>query len=195
MPLLHPDYSVEARNIIKIMLVGHARDGFKLLLEYREHYSFDFISPLQLLCMVHICDVMATVAEVDDYIHDLTDPIRFCLETLNEARFSYPIAAPLQKMFIISMNEANAPIPPDLRETVREVESLGLDELLNSVTRPNYKQPTSQLQPSMEQTLAWDFVQELTRRGLGPGGQSKGKGRWDDADGVGRVNVEDLLNP
>ena len=195
MPLLGPEYSMEARNIIRSMLVGHAKDGLKLLLDYREHYSFDFISPLQLLCMVHICDVMATVAHVDDYIHDLTDPIRFCLETLKEAKFSYPIASPLQKMFLISMNEANVAIPPDLREMIREVESLGLDELLNSVTRPNYRQPTSQLQPSMEKTLAVDFVQELLRRGLGPGQKSQGKGRWDEVDGTGRVDVGDLLNP
>ena len=69
-----------------------------------------------------------------------------------------------------------------------------MDDMLNAVTRPSYRQPIGQLVPSMDKTLAWDFVKELERRGFVPRGR-KGKERWDEVDGIGRVNVEDLLNP
>lgn len=186
---------MRARDVLKHLLIHHAREAFALLVRYQERYSFHYISPLYLLCTVHICDCLATNAHPNDYINDFPDPVRFCFAALEEAKFSYPIAAPLQKMFATSLTDANVPIPPDLTPLIRSLNSLCLDDLLNAVTRPSYRQPIGQLVPSMDKTLAWDFVQELERRGLAPKGNSKGKARWDEADGVGKMGVGAMLNP
>ena len=126
----------------------------------------------------------------------MPNPVTFCFLALQEAKTSYYIAASLQKMFAVALKEASVPIPPEIEPLIRSVDSLCLDDMLNSMTRPSYKSPVGQLIPSMDAALAWDFVKELERRGFAPGGIPKGKARWDEVDGVGpKLGLGDLLNP
>ncbi|KAL8818694.1 MAG: hypothetical protein Q9191_007885 [Dirinaria sp. TL-2023a] len=139
------------------ILLSHAHRGLELLVQYRNVYGAFYQSPLQLFCLVHICDAIVTH---DAHGSSTTDVIRFCIEDLQEAKAGYPLAGPLQRMFANSMAESNVAIPSDLERLVGPSHQYQLDDLLNACTRPSYKISIAQLRPNISPTLAHDFMDE-----------------------------------
>lgn len=134
--------------------------GLDLLQLYRLHFTYQFQSPLQLFSTVHICDTSIRFNRESPSTADSTaDTVRFCLESLQEAKFGYAIAGPLQQMFCISMAEYQVPIPDDLVEDIRASSECEPEHLLDACTRPTYKQPLKQILPNLDQNLGVDFVQ------------------------------------
>lgn len=115
------------------------------------------MTPLQLFCTVHLCDAL-----VRQHTHDPSpvDPIRFCLESLQEAKAGYPLAGPLQQMFRISMGEYNVTVPNDLERLIGDSSRNGPEEFLDACTRISYQQPTSHILLSLDSGVSQEFVRE-----------------------------------
>ena len=131
--------------------------GVDLLFRYKTAYSDHFVTPLQLFCLVHLCDAVARY----DRSGEVTDQaIRFCLSSLEEAKTGYPLAGPLQKMFRVALSEYQLPIPRELERMMGSTLRLSSEQLLKVCTRMTYRVPISQLLPSMDSDLGQQFVEE-----------------------------------
>ena len=148
--------TLESYTYLKNLMNKDCTRGLDLLKLYRLHFSYQYQSPLQLLSTVHICD---TSIRFDRESPSTADTIRFCLESLQEAKVGYSIAGPLQQMFWISMAEYQVPIPDDLIEAIRASSECEPEHLLDACTRPTYKQPLKQILPNLDKNLGVDFVQ------------------------------------
>lgn len=130
--------------------------GLDLLKLYRLYFTYQYQSPLQLFSTVHICD---SSIRFDRENPSIADTIRFCLESLQEAKVGYSIAGPLQQMFCLSMAEYQIPVPDDLVEAIHASSECEPEHLLDACTRPTYKQPLKQILPNLDKNLGVEFVQ------------------------------------
>lgn len=137
------------------LLVHHAHAGLHLLHQYRDTYGIAYLSPLQLVCLVLLCDASVRYDGVDEATPQI---IQFCLTSLQDAKRGYPVAGALQKMFLNSLSEYNLPVPDELERLVAPSTHLGLEKLLDAFTRPTYKQPIIQILPNVDPNLARDFI-------------------------------------
>ena len=160
-PMLYLEQSKDStRDAISDLLVKHAKEGFACLVRYCRMYGAAYQTPIQLYCLVHICDAVMTH---DRRGQSKPEAIRFCMEVLEEAKQSYPLAKPLQHMFAAAVNECNISLPDDLERLLGSNERYQVDELLNACTRLTYRTPIDQLKPNLEPTLADDFIDEWQR--------------------------------
>lgn len=157
-PLMHlverdqPPY-----DYLRGLIIHHAKQGLALLRQYQQMFTFIYQSPLQLFCVVHICDALVRYGAPDESRPDI---VRFCIECLQAAEASYPLAGPLQKMFSLAMTEYGMPISDDFERLNVHLSQYGPEEMLEAVTRLTYRVPISQLLPSMRPTLAEEFVRQ-----------------------------------
>ena len=157
-PLLHLDTPHKASlDYLRGLVVKHAETAFVLLTQYRDAYSFRYITPILLFCIVHTCDALI---KYDGRDGSTTETARFCLEGLEEAKVGYPLAGSLQKMFRQALNDNNVSIPDELERLCGPSSRYGPEELLDACTRPSYQQPTAQLLPNMNSGLAHDFMDD-----------------------------------
>lgn len=155
-PLLHLDKHYKASHLyLQNLLIKHARIGLALLIQYRNAYTFHYQSPIQLFCIVHICDALV---KYDTAGVSTPDTVRFCLESLQESKVGFPMAGPLQKMFRLALAGYNIPLADDLERLIGPSSYYGPDELLDACTRPTYQQPIAQLLPNFDPSLAQDFM-------------------------------------
>ncbi len=147
----------DSYEYLRDRIIEHAHQGLDLLKQYRLNFTSHFQSPLQLFCNVHVCDAFVKYGR-----HDLNsaDTIRFCLESLQQAKVGYPIAGPLQKMFCLSMAEYDVPVPDDLVELVGHTSEYDPEDFLDACTRTTYKQPISQIIPNLHYDLGDEFVRD-----------------------------------
>lgn len=115
------------------------------------------MSPLQLFCTVHLCDAFVRQHPQDS---STADTIRFCLESLQEAKTGYPLAGPLQQMFRLSMGEYNVSVPKALERLIGNTSRYGLEEFLDACTRVSYQQPFGQILPNLDLSLGEEFVRD-----------------------------------
>ena len=127
----------------------------ELLLQYESIYGNFYLTPLQIFCMVHLCD---TVVRYDGHGNITPRMVDFCLTSLQEAKIGYPVAGPLQKMFRLSLAEYSIPIPNELERMIGVSARIGPEELLDACTRPTYRQPIAQILPNVEADLGQDFI-------------------------------------
>lgn len=193
-PLLYLETTNSTRDAIADQLIMHAKAGLALVVSYRQRYSAAYLTPVQLFCTVHICDAIVS--------HDRTgqsrqETIRFCIETLAEAKASYTLAGPLQRMFASSLSELDIPLTDDLKNLIGPPPTYQLDEFLNACTRPTYRVPIGQMLPTLKPTLAQDFMDEWQRT-RDQGNQNTEMGF--DGSGIGNddrqrsMHISSLLN-
>lgn len=164
--------------------------GLALLRQYEQMFTFVYQSPFQLLCIVHICEALVRYSDEEEKI---SDTVSFCLESLQTAKASYPIAGPLQKMFCLGLAEYGVPISDELENLIAPLSQYGPEEILEAITRLSYRIPISQLQPNMHRTLAEDFVRKRRQLGDGhPHTSELSEDAWEK--GSRRIQVESLLN-
>ena len=137
--------------------VDYAILGRDTLAEYKNLYSNYYLSPTQLFSMVHLCEA---IVHFDGQGSSTPDTVRFCLESLGEAKVNYPLAGPLQYMFRQSLAEHKIPVSDDIEQLLGTSSRLDPEDLLNACTRPTYKQPMALILPNMEKGLGQDFVNE-----------------------------------
>ena len=152
-------------------------------MRYRQRYGAAYQTPIQLFCTVHICDA---IVSHDRDASSCQETIRFCIESLAEAKASYPLATPLQKMFATSLNDLNIALPDDLAELIGPPSTYQIDELLGACTRMTYRAPIAQMLPSMKATLAQDLVDEWSKPC-----NKRDEGMRMDLDGAHAVDTKD----
>lgn len=159
-PILELDQTHESYDHLQNLIITNARQGLVLLVQYQKTYGYAYQSPLQLFCTVHICDALV---RHDGSNTSTEDVVRFCLECLEEAKFGYSVAGPLQQMFRLAVGELNVPVPDDLEKLIGPSSQYGPEEMLNACTRITYRPPMSQILSNMEPRLGQGFVRELKR--------------------------------
>lgn len=159
-PLLHLDHADGSYDHLRTLVIRQASEGFALITQHRNLYTSLYQSPLQLFCMVHICDALVRYHSESPSI---PETIQFCFESLQEAKVSYPIAGPLQQMFRLSLAEYNVPVPDHLKSLIGDSSQYGPEDFLNTCTRATYRQPIKQLLSNLDPALGIEFVQELQR--------------------------------
>lgn len=193
-PMLHLGHMTrDSYAQLQSLVLQHATAGLELLIHYRNMYSNSHISPLQLLCLVQLCDA---IVRYDRNRENTSQTMRFCLASLEDAKVGYPVAAPLQKMFRNSLAEYSLRVPDDLEELISQSMNLDQEALLDACTRTTYRQPLSQLLHNVHANTAQEFItrwQHLFARGGLPeeriraGSVTSGNER--------RFDIGSLLNP
>ena len=179
-PLLHIDhFDPKSYKQLLWVVVNHAKIGMELLTRYKRIYSNFYLSPLQLFCLVNLADA---VVLYDGHGDSTPRTVEFCLTSLEEAKAGYPVAAPLQKMFCISLTEYGISISDELERMIRVPARMAPEQLLDACTRPTYRQPIAQITHNMEEGLGQAFMDGLQRladvsleESLGSGSSSRGK--------------------
>lgn len=156
-PLLELEQTPNSQFYLRNLMIQHALQGLTLLAQYRDVYSCAYMTPLQLFCIVHLCDALV---RLHTQVPTTADIISFCLESLQEAKNSFSLAGPLQQMFRLAMAEYNVSVPNDLERLIGSSSRYGNEEFLNACTRISYQQPMSQILPSLDKGLGQDFVRE-----------------------------------
>ena len=194
-PLLSLNYFYqESYEQLVRFVVDHAKKGVELLAQYKSIYTNIYLSPLQLFCMVHLCDA---VVRYDGPGGTTPRTVEFCLTSLEEAKVGYPVAGPLQQMFRHSLTEYSIPIPEELEGMMGGVSArIGPEELLDACTRPTYKQPITQIIPNMEADSGQRFMDGWQRIAEGksaepPLGEVFGSGSYGRRTGLA---IGSLLN-
>ena len=171
-PLLYLEGTKDStHDAIQRLLVKHAEEGLALLIRFCQAYGASYLHPILLFCLVHLCDAIIT--------HDRASPsalqtIRFCIETLEEAKAGYPLARSLQQMFATAVGDCNLQLPPDLQGFIADEPSMyQLEKLLNAVTRPTYQAPISLLLPNLRPGLAQEFMDAWQRASATMDGDSR----------------------
>lgn len=146
---------MDSYDLLQGLIVNHAHAGLRLLQQYRSAYSNSYLSPIQLVCMVLLCD---TAVHYDAAGEATSQVIHFCLTSLQDAKRGYPVAGPLQKMFRNSLLEYNLPVSEELERLIGASARISPEGLLDAFTRPTYRQPITQIRPNMDANLATDFI-------------------------------------
>ncbi len=171
------------------VMIQHARRGVDLLIRYQQLYTGVYQSPLQLFVVVHICDALV---HYDSANESTPDVIRFCLETLQDARVSYAVAGPLQKMFCLAIEEYGLLLPDGMMDLAESLSQFGPEEMLEACTRISYRQPTSQIQLNLKSGIAHDFAH--TRTHLPDGNPPEAEGDTASSGKQIRMQIKSLLN-
>ena len=191
--MIHLDHYRQASHEFLIqLLLSHAKIGFDLLVQYRNIYSNQYLTPLHLLCMVHLCDGLVRYGSKSI---DTSDVVAFCLTSLETAKVGYALAGSLQKMFLIALSDYGVTISNELESQIDAASHIGPEEMLDACTRPSYRQPISQLLLGMDSDMGQEFangLQEILRRRSPVQDTAK---RRPHADSITRMQVGSLLNP
>ena len=192
-PLLHINTRYqESHEQLVCLVVSHAEIGVELLIRYKSMYTNFYLSPLQLFCLVHLCDV---VVRYDGHGNTTPRTIAFCLTSLEEAKVGYPVAGPLQKMFRLSLTDYGIPVADELERMIGESARLGPEELVDAFIRPTYRQPLAQMTPHMEPELGPDFMKEWQHLAEGrPTEYPPGEEPHFRSERGKRVAIDSLLN-
>lgn len=186
-PLLDVDDSGD--GFILGVTLQHARCGADLLLQYSRMYSAVYQSPVQLFFVAHICD---TLIRCDSDSESTPEVARFCLETLQDARISYALAGPLQRMFCLAIVEYGVALSDDLTQLAKSISQFGPEDMLEACTRITYQQPSKQILSNLNPGIARDFshIRKHTPDGHPP------EAEGDDASSGKqlRMQIKSLLN-
>ena len=170
--MLHLDqFYQESYEHLQSLVIRNSRRGLDLLVQYSRLYSNCYLSPVQLFCLVHLCDAVVRYDATDEASR--TSCIQFCLSSLQQAKAGYSLAGPLQKMFRTALSDYKIPVTDEMEHLMGTSTHLGPEELLEACTRPSYRQPIVQILPNLVQTLGQDFMDGFQQHfGYSPEGQS-----------------------
>ena len=144
--------------------------------------------------MVHICEALVRYDIPGPGSVPVPQVVKFCLDSLEEIRTSYPVADALQQMFRSSLKDQNIPIPEDLDERFAAQAQLSPDDLLDACTRPTYRQPIRQLMSNLEPALGPAFIEMWTSLPDDRGSRRK-KGKEKEKEKETRaMDINSLLN-
>ncbi|KAF2805632.1 uncharacterized protein BDZ99DRAFT_524592 [Mytilinidion resinicola] len=156
-PLLYHRFSQTTLDHIKSITVQTAQDGFKILQAYQQSWSYRYQVPLQLFCLVHICDALV---RFDTPEIDKPELVEFCLKGLHEASPSFSFVGPLQFMFLQTVREQGVATPANLHELMDGRTHYGPEDLLDACERVTYVQPIEILLQRFDPGISADFEPE-----------------------------------
>lgn len=152
-------------------------------------YTAVYQSPLQLFVVAHICD---TLVRFDSGNEATSEVIRFCLEILQDARISYALAGPLQRMFCLAVEEYGVPLTEDMTRLAETLSQYGPEDMLEACTRISYRQPSSQILLNLRTGIARDFSYIRTHMADGQPPEAEGDGASSGKQL--RMQIKSLLN-
>lgn len=160
-PMLHLDStSGESERVLVTVIVEHAQLAFDCLVRYCETYTYHQ-SPIQLFCIVHVCDALIKYNSAHGAISEVVD---FALRSLEEAQLGLPIARVLRDIFRQFVSECHLTLPLRLRQKLDESSPYLPHDIRNALTRSTYQQPVAQLVSVMDASLGRDFAERLVTR-------------------------------
>lgn len=159
--MLHLDNtSGESERTLVAVIVEHAQLAFDCLVRYYETYN-NHQSPIQLFCIVHVCDALIKYNSGQGAKAEVVD---FALRSLEEAQVEYPIANILRDIFRQFVAECRLTLPPRLRRKLDETSPYHPHDIRNALTRSTYQQPIAQMVLVMDASLGRDFAERLIKR-------------------------------
>lgn len=193
-PLLQQDHFYqESYENLRKLLIKNARLGLELQDQYSRLYTAHYLSPIQLFCLVHLCDAIVRFDVTD--IANRTECIEFCIISLEQAKIGYTVAGPLQKMFHIALCDYDIPISGELERHIGSSVRIGPEELLEACTRSSYRQPIAQLLPNMAPRLGPEFIEGYQQRFQGrPSEQATAEALNPARGKLKRLEIGALLN-
>ncbi|KAL9594951.1 MAG: hypothetical protein Q9219_006731 [cf. Caloplaca sp. 3 TL-2023] len=142
-------------------ILQHAKIAFNILVRYCEIYTFYYQSPIQLFCIIHICDALA---QYDSHDSTIPEVIEFALHALEEASVGYPIARIMRDTFRQSVAERHLTLPTQTAQQLNQKSPYLPHDVQNAFTRSTFKQPIAQLLPVLDDSLGRDFAALLEKR-------------------------------
>lgn len=142
-------------------ILHHAQIAFKILVRYCERFEPYHQSPIQLFCLVHICDALVRYNSNDGATSEV---IEFALQTLEEASIGYPMAKILRDSFRQVVFERHLDLPDKIAQELDQESPYLPHDIQNAFTRSTYRQPITQLLLVLDDSLGRDFVSLLQER-------------------------------
>jgi hypothetical protein len=171
----------------------HAQTGLSLIENhYLPRYTARYQPICQMFSMLHLCDVIARFfpEKRDTMAMDGTRAISLGIETLEQSRRGFPIAAAFQELLRRTAIECSVPLPTSILALIQPGASSSsgpsgpsgpaasssspyrLDDFLDACTWPSYVQPCEEIL----ECLSDDFVREWSARAPGMGFQRTEQG-------------------
>jgi hypothetical protein len=159
----------------------HAQTGLSLIENhYLPRYTARYQPICQMFSMLHLCDVIARFfpEERDAMAMDGTRAISLGIETLEQSRRGFPIAAAFQELLRRTAIECSVPLPNAILSLIQpsssssSVSAYRHDDFLDACTWPSYVQPCEEIL----ELLSDDFVREWSARAPGLGFQRTEQG-------------------
>ncbi|KAL8718909.1 MAG: hypothetical protein Q9225_004012 [Loekoesia sp. 1 TL-2023] len=161
-PMLHTEHTDQtSRDVLTRAIVQHAQLAFNILVHYCEIYTYHHQSPVQLFCIVHVCDALV---RYNSYHSAIPEVIEFALQSLEEASNGYPIARILRDSFRQAAYERHLSLPANIERRLDQKSPYLPHDVQNAFTRSTYQQPIDQLLPVLDASLGRDFAALLEKR-------------------------------
>lgn len=129
------------------------------ILEHRRRlYSARYLSPLVMMCTLHISDAVIRHSPQPQDSKFALETILFCFESLQEAGAGFKICGPLQELFRRTVVGSSLSLPDNLEDLIRPPEKFGVDQILGACTRLEYTQPLSQVLKHIDPSIGSDWL-------------------------------------
>lgn len=160
--MLHTEHTDQrSQDVLTQAIVQHAQLAFNILVQYCEIYTYYHQSPVQLFCIVHVCDALI---RYNSYNSAIPEVINFALQSLEEASIGYPIARILRDSFRQAAFERQLNLPANIERRLNQKSPYLPHDIQNAFTRSTYQQPIEQLLPTLDASLGRDFAALLEKR-------------------------------
>ncbi|KAL8941360.1 MAG: hypothetical protein Q9216_002299 [Gyalolechia sp. 2 TL-2023] len=150
-----------SENYLTRAIVRHAQIAFKILVQYRDNYGIYHQSPIQLFCIIHVCDALVRYSPND---RSISEVVEYALQSLEGASVGYPVAKILRDSFSQVVLERLPELPMKIAQQLDQKSSYLPRDIHNVFTRSTYQQPIAQLLPVMDDSIGRDFVALLEKR-------------------------------
>lgn len=143
------------------IVMFHARSGLEPLSHAKRLYTSRFLMPLMAFCLLHLGDAIISYSPQDP---PARETVKFCFQTLQQARAGFPLCGPLQLLFRQRAEECGVQIPEQLGELMESFSSYTMDDILDACTRLTYVEPLDQVIGHIDPAIAKDWSGEWQKQ-------------------------------
>jgi len=115
-------------------------------------------------CLLHLSDAIISYSPQDP---PARETVKFCLQTLQEARAGFGLCGPLQLLFRQRAEEYGVRIPEQLGELTESFSYYAMDDILDACTRLTYAEPLDQIMHYIDPAIAKDWSVEWEKQIIG----------------------------
>ncbi|MCJ1353190.1 MAG: hypothetical protein MMC33_003175 [Icmadophila ericetorum] len=185
-PLLESDlFSPSDADQLRGMLVSYAREGLEMAKRSCQLYSSRYHMPLETFCIIHLTQAMLDYAVLDATVTQLSVD---CLNVLQRTQDGFSLCGPLQQLFRQALADHEISVPSGIEHRLGSANRYGVDDILDACTRLSYTQPTDQILPFLQSTIATSWAQEWQI-------QIDQAGRGPSVSGRSAMPISSLINP
>lgn len=170
-PLL--DFEGFPSQLVEDTVWNHAQQGLFLLDgHYRTQYTCRYQPVLQMFIILHLSDTIARFfpGGAERGSKDGPEAIHFGIDSLQQSRMGFPVAAPLQDMLRKTATECSIRLPQNPTEVLSTQQILRpayqMDDFINACTRPSYCQPTREIHFRYLSSISADWINDGASSGF-----------------------------